>query len=308
MRGIDQQQVKETFAREGFAFPLDAMTVAQATNYRRKLEAVDGALESTRAARNGQLNQLHAVLGFVGEIARNAQILSAVEAIIGPNILLWGTTFFIKKPRTKDYVSWHQDLRYWGLADSDALVSAWLALGPVDRTNGAMQFVPGSHRYGLLEHEDTSSVHNLLYRGQIAKFDIDHANTVDVVLDAGQFSLHHGHLLHASPANPSNTTRYGLTINYVAPRNRQLVASRDYAMLVRGEGRHGHFRPVPEPEIDLSPAALAWHRRLLAAVDGPPSPARKARGGNSLVRRRLPAAASLRDNLQRRGARAAEWA
>ena len=267
MRGIDQQQVKETFAREGFAFPLDAMTATQAANYRRKLEAVEGALESTRGARNGQLNQLHAVLGFVGEIARNRHILDAVEAILGPNILVWGTTFFIKKPRTKDYVSWHQDLRYWGLADSDALVSAWLALGAADRTNGAMRFVPGSHRYGLLEHEDTFSADNLLYRGQIAKFDIDHANTVDVVLQAGQFSLHHGYLLHASPANPSNATRCGLTINYVAPHNRQLIASRDYAMLVRGEDRHGNFHPVPEPEADLSPSALAWHRRLLAAVD-----------------------------------------
>lgn len=137
----------------------------------------------------------------------------AVEAIIGPNTLVWGTTFFFKKPCTKDYVSWHQDLRYRGLADSDALVRAWLALGPVDRTNGAMQFVPGSHRAGLLDHQDTFSADNLLYHGQIAKADIDDANTVDVALEAGQFSLHHGYLLHASPANPSTTTRCGLTIH-----------------------------------------------------------------------------------------------
>ena len=267
MRGIDCAYVRDAFARDGFVFPLDAMTAAQAMGYRLRLEAAEAALETAKVARNGQLNQLHAVLRFVGEIASNSRILDAVEAIIGPNILVWGTTFFIKKPRTKDYVSWHQDLRYWGLADSDALASAWLALGPVDSTNGAMKFAPASHRLGLLDHEDTFSANNLLYRGQIAKIDIDDSSTVDVALKAGQFSLHHGHLLHASPPNPSNTTRCGLTINYIAPHNRQLVARHDYAMLVRGEDRHGHFRPVPEPQTDLSPAALGWHRRLLSALD-----------------------------------------
>lgn len=267
MRGIDSAYVKEAFAKDGFVFPLDAMTAAQAMGYRHRLEAAEAALEAAKVARNGQLNQLHAVLRFVGEVARNPRILDAVEAIIGPDILVWGTTFFIKQPRTKDYVSWHQDLRYWGLADSDALVSAWLALGPVDGTNGAMKFAPASHRLGLLDHEDTFSANNLLYRGQIAQIDIDDSSTVDVALKAGQFSLHHGHLLHASPPNPSTTTRCGLTINYIAPHNRQLVASDDYAMLMRGEDRHGHFRPVPEPQTDLSPTALAWHRRLLSALD-----------------------------------------
>lgn len=61
--------------------------------------------------------------------------------------------------------------------------------------------------------------------------------------------------------------RCGLTINYVAPHNRQVVASHDFAMLVRGEDRYGHFGAVPEPEADLSPTALQWHRRLLAALD-----------------------------------------
>ena len=267
MQAIDQPLVRETFSREGYVFPLDAMTVAQAAAYRRRFDALKGPLAEAQIARNGQLNQTHALLRFVNEIVRNGRILDAVEAVIGPDILVWGSTFFIKKPRTADYVSWHQDLRYWGLADSSALVSAWLALGPVNRANGCMQFLPKSHRLGLLDHEDAFSADNLLYRGQVAQAEIDEAAAVHVELQPGQFSLHHGHLLHASPANPSDTLRCGLTINYVAPHNRQLVASHDFAMLVRGEDRCGHFSPVPEPDADLSPAALQCHRRLMAALD-----------------------------------------
>lgn len=278
MPGIDRSLVQATFQAEGFAFPLDAMSTAEAADYQRRFDALEAPIARADIARNGQLNQVHAVLCFVAKIVRNRHILDAVEAVIGPDIMVWGSTFFIKKPRTPDYVSWHQDLRYWGLSDSDAMVSAWLALGPAHRGNGCMRFMPKSHRLGLLEHQDAFSADNLLYRGQIAQVGIDEAAAVDVELAPGQFSLHHGHLLHASPPNPSATTRCGLTINYVAPHNRQVVASHDFAMLVRGEDCHGHFAPVPAPETDLSPTALDWHRRLLTALDESAFAGAKARG------------------------------
>jgi len=60
--------------------------------------------------------------------------------------MIWGSTFFIKEPHTGSHVSWHQDLRYWGLEDHDAMVSAWLALGPATAANGCMRFVAGSHK------------------------------------------------------------------------------------------------------------------------------------------------------------------
>ena len=86
-----------------------------------------------------------------------------------------------------------------------------------------------------------------------------------VELEAGQASLHHGKLLHASSPNVSDERRVGFVINHIAPGMRQVVAERDYAVLVRGEDRHGHFELVPPPEDDLAPEALAWHRRILHA-------------------------------------------
>lgn len=257
--------IEERFTNDGFVFPLDAMTQAEAAEYRHSFEALEERIAASDIGRRGQINHVHTVLCFVNEIARNDRILDAVEALIGPDILLWDCTFIIKEARSTGFVSWHQDLRYWGLEDVNAVASAWLALGPVSRANGCMQFVPGSHRRGLAEHRDEYAAENLLSRGQVVQVDVAEDHVVHAELQAGQFSLHHGFLVHSSPANPSDIRRWGLVLNYVAARNRQVVAPRDFAMPVRGEDLYGHFGHVPAPDTDFSPEALGWHGRVVAA-------------------------------------------
>ena len=211
-----------------------------------------------------QLNYPHVIFRFAHALVTHPRILDAVEAIIGPDILVWGSTFFIKEPHSESFVSWHQDLRYWGL-DSDAEVSAWLALSPVMEANGCMRFLPGSHKGELLPHRDTFTQNNFLTRGQEAAIEIDENETVAVTLEPGQASLHHGKLLHASGPNRADERRIGLAINYIAAHVRQEVAREDFAMPVRGKDRHGHFRHVPPPREDLSDEALSWHGRILSA-------------------------------------------
>ena len=187
-----------------------------------------------------------------------------MEAIIGTDIMVWGSTFFIKEPHSESYVSWHQDLRYWGL-DSDAVVSVWIALSPVNKANGCMRFAPGSHKGGLVDHNDTFKQSNFLTRGQEAAITIDESKVVHVELSPGQASFHHGRLLHASAPNRSDERRIGLVVNYIAPHVRQIVAKKDYAMLVRGEDKFGHFEQVSSPTCDLAAEAVAQHQQILAA-------------------------------------------
>ncbi len=267
MAPVDPDQLKARFDELGYFFPLRVMSEARAADYRARLDALDNEIRQRKLGHGTQLNQMHLVACFANEIVRNPLVLDAVEAIIGPDILVWGSTFFIKPARSPGYVSWHQDLTYWGLEDPSAMVSAWLALVPVTRANGAMRFVPGSQKSGLAPHDDLFDTDNVLYRGQRARVDIDEDAVVHVELEPGEISLHHGHLLHASAPNPSAEARIGYTMNFVAPHNRQSVAPVDYAMLVRGEDRYGHFEPVPAPDSDLSDAAMEWHARVLAAQD-----------------------------------------
>ena len=209
-------EIAERFAAEGYYFPIDAFSAEQASCYRRELEALEDANRGNSLGNKTQLNYPHVIFRFADAIVRHPRILDAVEAILGPDILVWGSTFFIKEPHSESYVSWHQDLRYWGL-DSDAEVSAWVALSPVTQANGCMRFVPGSHKGGMLLHRDTFANSNFLTRGQEAAIDIDEDETVLVPLAPGQVSLHHGRLLHASGPNRSEERRVGLAINYIAP-------------------------------------------------------------------------------------------
>ena len=267
MHGLDPGLAGREYHEQGFCFPVEVMSAQQAAAYRMQLEASEAEIERRRLGRRGQLNHMHIVLPFVNEIVRNEKVLDAVERIIGPDILVWGSTFFIKDPDTTGFVSWHQDLRYWGLNDSEALVSAWLALSPATRNNGCMRFIPGSHKSGLADHQDHFDANNFLYRGQRAQIDIDESQAIHVELEPGQISLHHGYLLHASAPNYSAHRRIGLTMNYIAPHNRQQVAAEDFAMLVRGRDKYGHFGSIPSPEADFSVRALHWQRRVLEAQD-----------------------------------------
>lgn len=262
---MDAEGFAARYARDGYAFPLDVFSLDEAAAYRAQLEALEARLEGERTGNKGQLNYSHTIFRFVNDIVRNPKILDVVEEILGPDILVWGSTFFIKEPHTESYVSWHQDLTYWGLDDDEGQVSAWLALGPVNKANGCMRFVPGSHKSEIVDHKDTFDASNFLTRGQEADVEIDEEAVVHCELEPGQVSFHHGKLLHASAPNRSGVRRLGLAINYIAPHVQQVVASTDFAMLVRGEDNYGHFQPVPPPEEDLSQEALEWHHRILNA-------------------------------------------
>lgn len=262
---VDGTTPATRYANEGFVFPVDVFTAEEAAVYRAQLETLEARLAGERTGNKGQLNFTHTIFRFANEIVRSPKILDVVESILGPDILVWGSTFFLKEPHTESYVSWHQDLRYWGLDDDEGQVSAWLALGPVNKANGCMRLVPGSHKNAIVEHKDTFDEANFLTRGQEADVEIDESAVVHCELEPGQASFHHGRLLHASAPNQSDERRIGFAINYVSPHVKQVVASKDYAMLVRGEDRYGHFLPVPPPEEDLSPEALDWHHRVLNA-------------------------------------------
>ena len=264
---IDLDSMAADYRRDGYFFPIDVMSAGQAAHYRAQLEAVErergGGDERFAAA---AFRYSHLVMPFADEITRLPAILEPVKALLGPDVLVWGTTFFIKEARTRDYVSWHQDLTYWDL-DDVAEVTAWVALSPATVANGCMRFVPGSHACGIVPHRDTFAEENMLTRGQELSDGVDESSAVDVVLAPGQMSLHHGHIFHGSHANRSDGRRIGLAIRYITPAMRQESGAKTHATLVAGEDRHGHFHLVPPPTELLAPADLELALRAVRTAD-----------------------------------------
>ena len=120
--------IRDRYLEQGYQFPVDVFSADEAAGFRRQLEALQSEIGDRQFGNRSQLNLGHVLFRFASDIVRDRRLLDIVEPILGPDLMVWGSTFFIKDANTADFVSWHQDLRYWGLDDVDGQVSAWLAL------------------------------------------------------------------------------------------------------------------------------------------------------------------------------------
>jgi len=255
-----------SYRRDGYLLPLQAFDQAEAEGHRATLEALER--DTSPASLPRPLNQFfrvngHVVLPFMAQIALTPAVLDAAESILGPDLLVWSCELFIKEPGTAKVVSWHQDLTYWGLGETDEELTAWISLSPSTPQSGCMRFVPGSHHQRILPHRDTFGADNLLSRGQEIAVDVDEDATVDVMLAPGQMSLHHGRMFHASGPNTSADRRIGAAVRFVTPAVRQIVAERDYAMPARGSDSSGNWNHVMPPAAPFEPSAMALYEQIL---------------------------------------------
>jgi ectoine hydroxylase-related dioxygenase (phytanoyl-CoA dioxygenase family) len=252
------QQV-EAFNRNGYHFPLRVMSGDEALGYRRRLEAFEAA--HGLVMKTPYRNKPHLVFKWFNDLIRHPAIIDPIEDILGGDLLVWGTSFFIKEPHDPAYISWHQDSTYWGLSHPD-IVTAWVALSESNIANGAMRVLPGSHLKDQLPHKDTFAADNLLTRGQEVQVEVDEKKVVDMPLQPGEMSLHHVRIVHGSEPNRADYRRIGVAIRYVPTYVRQTEGPKDYATLVRGVDRYHHFDTEPAPPSDLHPDAIAAHKRI----------------------------------------------
>lgn len=245
------------FEESGCVFPITALAADEVARYGeclRVLLAREGA-----ALHPSARHSPHLYLKWASDLVHHPQVLDAVEDVLGPDLLVWRSIFFIKPPHDPSYIAWHQDSAYWGL-DPDAVVTAWIALTDSTVENGCLRIVAGSHRARDLPHRIQFGGGNILVRGQALEVPEERATNVE--LQAGQFSIHHERLIHGSLSNRSSGPRVGLAVRYLATRARSR-GPRQRAVLVRGSDGYGHFDPDTPPARDYESAALRRHRRAI---------------------------------------------
>ena len=219
-------------------------------------------------------NNAHIAFTFLDEIIHHPAVLDAVEDIIGPDILCWGTVLFIKEPESEAYVSWHQDLTYTPIKPHDG-VSIWLALSPSNRETGCMRMLPGTHRDGIRTHQDTFGEHNVLTRGQNIDA-IDPDNAVDLVLEPGQMSLHHGRTIHGSAPNLGNERRIGVVVQQFIPPHVRETHGEGYALNRPRHRQPRSFPPVAAPDRGHEPRKRGGTRQDQRALGQLPVRGRRA--------------------------------
>jgi non-haem Fe2+, alpha-ketoglutarate-dependent halogenase len=260
---LSDAQLK-AYGERGFVHPLRAFGADEAVDFRRRFEAYETKHGGWYSASKGQ--KLYLTQKWAAELSASPAVLDAAEDILGPNLMVWGFSLFIKQPQTTSYVSWHQDSTYWGLSEP-AVTTAWIALSPATTESGCMAMWPGSHKLEQVAHVDTLAKDNLLSRGQEIAVEVPEREAAMVELQPGEFSMHHVRTVHASSPNRSADRRIGIAIRYIAPHVRQVNGDWDSAWLVRGEDPFGNFEHETPPRADDDPEAVKAHARIIELRD-----------------------------------------
>jgi non-heme Fe2+,alpha-ketoglutarate-dependent halogenase len=240
-RGLSASAI-ETYHRDGIVFPVAVLPAARVSELRRSFEALEASL-----TRNPMpMRWTNLCFPWAYELTLDSGVLDAVEALLGPDIIVMGSIILCKHPGHGAYVGWHQDGVYSG-TEAAPTVSAWIALADSTQANGCMRVIPATHNK-LLEHRDVSDCANLLRAGRVLAEAVDEEQAVDVELRAGEMSLHHDRIVHGSGPNRGDDKRIGFVVRYTTPA----AQSRGFPVVrARGTAECPHFdlagRP-PDPE------------------------------------------------------------
>ncbi len=259
MKALTQEQV-DSYRYNGFLFPIPALTPEEVATCLAGLARLERDLGSPVAeAEVKWRSHAYAHSPWFNDLIRHPRILDAVEDVIGPNILVWTSTFFIKEPHSQTYAAWHQDGAYFGLEPKEQ-VCAWVALTDATAEAGCMEQL-SAHGAPRERHHAALGLANSINRaGQTIMEEFDQSNPVAMALPAGSFSLHHELAIHRSAPNGAAHRRVGIGLNYIPTHVRVEGPVRCCAMLVRGEDRYGNFDLVEPPQAERDAAALAVHQ------------------------------------------------
>lgn len=255
IRKNSNSDYQRRYEKDGIFFPVNIFSPVEIDDYRRDFDNVDATQGFDRS--NQSSSGRHFDLEFVWRIATCPRLLDLMKDLIGSDILLLDTDFFVKhgNPSGDKFVAWHQDVTYWGLEPAEAH-TAWIAIDDCDIGNGCMRVITGSHHDGIARHGTSARSGNLLSINQeIPDEIVDSKNAVDVELLAGQVSIHNGLLFHASMPNRSKRRRAGLTVRYISTkvhqRKKNSYGKEWHPVLVAGEDSYQHFslKKAPFPVL-----------------------------------------------------------
>ena len=145
MNTLTAQQVRD-YHENGFLFPIPVLTADEAAAGLNQVLALEGRIGTNLSAAHKKYRSgSYTFLPWVEALCRHPHVLDAVEDVIGPDILVFWGTFFIKEARSPAFTAWHQDATYFGLEPHDH-VTAWIALSDASEEAGCMEVLPPNAR------------------------------------------------------------------------------------------------------------------------------------------------------------------
>ena len=184
------------------------------------------------------------------DILWNPRFLVPAWQLLGQSFRLFHDQLFSKPAKHGGVVAWHQDFSYWTWTQPMAHLTCWIGLDDATEENGCLHYIPGSHRWGLLEKTglagDMDSVREVLTPAQISDFEKQRP----IVLKKGECTFHHPLMMHGSYENQSDHPRRATVINVLGDgvtsnwEGDHSPGTENFPMLPKGEQMAGQFYPV----------------------------------------------------------------
>lgn len=236
---LSAQQISD-FERDGFVLIDD---VFDASDLQPLIEEFEAAIDtrSRFLLQDGKITNLHEELPFdkrlaaindeceeifftlfgkshhgpaLWELIRNSNLLGVVESLVGPEIYCHPTyNVRPKLPRQeRTVVPWHQDAGYLTPdADGSLIVSCWIPLVDATVENGCMELIAGSHREGIVQHE------NVIHYLDIDETNLPAGRRITMPVPKGSLLLLHSMTVHRSLPNTSDGIRWSVDLRYQDP-------------------------------------------------------------------------------------------
>src|SRR3954468_1507348 len=188
------------------------------------------------------------ITGGFHDVLWNPRFLMAASQLLHNRpVRFWHDQLFYKPAKKGGVVAWHQDYSYWTRTKPIAHLTCWCALDAATEENGCLQYIAGSHRWGLLPKPVIAGdLHGIRdYLSDEQKLQFDHPTLAPV--EAGEAIFHHPLTLHGSGENKSHQPRRAFVINVFADG---VVSDSDDPLLegvpavAKGAKMEGQFFPL----------------------------------------------------------------
>lgn len=215
--GVDEHRAN--YVRDGAVCTRGVVDPAAAMRLLEEAQQAGSSGDDFRLDMN-MVERLPTYWDCVGSLPAIAGALMASE-----RIRFYNDHMFVKKAGASIPSAWHQDGPYFPF-QGDQIIAAWIALTPVRREAGALQYVRGSHRIGAFYRPSPIPMADATHPDYLALpecpdlFDPGLRAHVDFLtwdMEPGDVLWHHPLSVHGAYANnsPANPIRAGLTVRFL---------------------------------------------------------------------------------------------
>jgi phytanoyl-CoA hydroxylase len=148
------------------------------------------------------------------------EVIEHVKCFVGPNVMAMHTMLINKPPDPGTMTSrhpMHQDLYYFPFRPANRVVCAWTAMQTINRENGCLVVIPGTHKTHLLDHDypKWEGGVNKMYHGIVDYHPKDN-DRIWVEMEEGDTVFFHPLLIHGSGTNRTDGFRKSISCHYAA--------------------------------------------------------------------------------------------